>query len=174
MVKNRIIVSDANIFIDLLQVELLEAFFALTFSDCEIWTTDFVYREVKKVGKVHVLEKFKKNGKLKVASFNSTELGEIIGLKNSSANNTSVADASVWYYAKKTGGVLLTGDKKLRKESTKDGIRVSGIIYVWELMLANNIFSQTEAADNLEALMDENPRLPRQICEQKISAWRSA
>ncbi len=174
MVKRQIIISDANVFIDLLQVGLLEAFFALTFSDCEIWTTDFVYREVKNVGKVHVLEKFKKNGKLKVASFNSTELGEIIGLKNSSANNTSIADASVWYYAKKTDGILLTGDKKLRKEATKDGIRVFGIIFVWERMLECGIVSSKEAADNLEALIGENPRLPKQICEQRISAWRSA
>lgn len=172
MVKSRIVVSDANIFIDLLQVELLEAFFALTFSNYEIWTTDLVYREVKRIGKVHVLEKFKTNGKLKIASFNSVEMSEIIGLRDNSANNTSLADASVWYYAKKIGAILLTGDKKLRKETIKDGIRVSGIIYVWEQMLANGIFSAKEAADNLEALMSENSRLPKQICEQKINAWR--
>lgn len=173
MVKQKIIVNDANIFIDLLSVGLLEAFFALAYFGYEIWTTSFVCSEVRRGSNKFLLEKFEKKDLLHIARFNPEELHEIVELMQSSTNNTTIGDASVWYYAKRTGGLLLTGDRKLRNISEKDGIQVSGIIYVWEQMLACNIVSAEEAADNLEALMDENQRLPKQICEQKINAWRS-
>ena len=43
MIEERIVISDANVIIDLLSVSLLEAFFALP---CEISTTDFVISEI--------------------------------------------------------------------------------------------------------------------------------
>lgn len=152
---------------------LLEAFFALAYSGYDIWTTTFVCSEVRQSGNKYLLDKFVKRGQLHVARFDYAELNEIVELMNSSTNNTTMADASVWFYAKKTGGLLLTGDKKLRKVAEADGVRVSGVIYVWEQMLACNIVSADEAADNMEALMHENTRLPMQICERKINEWRT-
>ena len=43
MIEERIVVSDSNIFFDLLSVDLLNDFFLLP---CEITTTDFVISEI--------------------------------------------------------------------------------------------------------------------------------
>lgn len=45
MIKERIVISDANVIFDLLSVHLLEVFFALP---CEICTTDFVISEIER------------------------------------------------------------------------------------------------------------------------------
>lgn len=44
MIEERIVVSDTNIFFDLLSVDLLDTFFELP---CTITTTDFVIEEIE-------------------------------------------------------------------------------------------------------------------------------
>ena len=98
MIEERIVISDANVIFDLLSVHLLEAFFALP---CEICTTDFVISEIEKPEQQKIIQKFIKVKKLGVASFDFDEFNEILHLQSNSKNNTSIADCSVWYYAKK-------------------------------------------------------------------------
>ena len=98
MIKERIVISDANVIFDLLSVHLLEVFFALP---CEICTTDFVISEIERPEQQKIIQKFIKLKKLGVASFDFDEFSEILLLQSNSKNNTSIADCSVWYYAQK-------------------------------------------------------------------------
>ena len=54
MIEERIVISDANVIIDLLSVQLLEAFFALP---CEIFTTDFVISEIERPEQQKIIQK---------------------------------------------------------------------------------------------------------------------
>ena len=130
MIEERIVISDANVIIDLLSVQLLEAFFALP---CEIFTTDFVISEIERPEQQKIIQKFVKSKKLGVASFGFDEFAEILRLQSNSKNNTSIADCSVWYYAKKVNGRLLTGDGKLRSAAEKDNVKVSVILYLFDI-----------------------------------------
>ena len=169
MIAERIVISDANIIFDLLSVSLLEAFFALP---CEICTTDFVVSEIVGPEQQKIIRKFVKKRKLGVVSFESEEFSQILQLQSNSKNNTSVADCSVWYYAKKVNGRLLTGDGKLRSAAEKDHVKVSGILYVFDNFVEYGILTPLEAAENLDALMTLNMRLPKAECKTRIDRWQ--
>ena len=169
MIEERIVISDANVIFDLLSVQLLEAFFALP---CEICTTDLVISEIERPEQQQIIQKFIKLKKLGVATFEFDEFSEILLLQSTSKNNTSVADCSVWYYAKKVDGRLLTGDGKLRSAAEKDNVKVSGILYLFDNFVEYGLLSASEAAENLKALMTINMRLPKTECETRIAKWR--
>lgn len=83
-----------------------------------------------------------------------------------------MADCSVWYYAKKNQGRLLTGDSKLRTAATKDKVAVSGILYIFDNLIEYGLLSPANAAMHLQALMKINLRLPRKECLERISRWK--
>ena len=91
---------------------------------CEICTTDLVVSEIVRPEQQKIVGKFVKKRKLKVASFDSEEFSQILQLQSKSRNNTSIVDCSVWYYAKKMDGQLLTGDGKLRSAAENDHVKV--------------------------------------------------
>ena len=169
MIEERIVISDANVIFDLLSVQLLEAFFALP---CEICTTDLVISEIERPEQQQIIQKFIKLKKLGVATFEFDEFSEILLLQSTSKNNTSIADCSVWYYAKKVDGRLLTGDGKLRAAAEKDNVKVSGVLYLFDNFVEYGLLSPLEAAENLEALMNLNMRLPKAECEVRITKWK--
>ena len=169
MIEERIVISDANVIFDLLSVQLLEAFFALP---CEICTTDLVISEIERPEQQQIIQKFIKSKRLGVATFDFDEFSEILLLQSTSKNNTSIADCSVWYYAKKVDGRLLTGDGKLRSAAEKDDVKVSGILYLFDNFVEYGLLSASEAAENLKALMTINMRLPKTECETRIAKWR--
>lgn len=169
MIEERIVISDANVIFDLLSVQLLEAFFALP---CEICTTDLVISEIERPEQQQIIQKFIKLKKLGVATFEFDEFSEILLLQSTSKNNTSIEDCSVWYYAKKVDGRLLTGDGKLRSAAEKDNVKVSGILYLFDNFVEYGLLSASEDAENLKALMTINMRLPKAECETRIAKWR--
>ena len=169
MIEERIVISDANVIIDLLSVSLLEAFFALP---CEISTTDFVISEITRPEQQKIIQKFVKSKKLSVVSFDADEFSEVILLRSKCPNNATIEDCSVWYYAKKVNGRLLTGDAKLRSAAEKDNVKVSGILFLFDNFVEYGILTASEAAENLESLMTCNIRLPKGECLSRIRKWR--
>jgi len=169
MILEKVVVSDANIFFDLISSQLLDLFFSLP---CEISTTDFVISEIHIYEQQKAIQKFVKSQKLKVVTLNFTEIEESMLLQSKSQNNVSMADCSVWYYAKKIQGRLLTGDSKLRTAATKDKVAVSGILYIFDNLIEYGLLSPANAAMHLQALMKINLRLPRKECLERISRWK--
>lgn len=171
MMDERIVISDANILFDLLSVDLLTLFFDLPW---EVHTTDLVIGEITKPEQLTRIEGFQKEGKLKVAVFELQEMFEISAMQRSCVNNASMPDCSVWYYAKKVNGRLLTGDRKLRSVAEQDFVRVSGILYIFDRLVEKSVLLPGIAAEKLEALMKKNVRLPKEECESRIIKWRNS
>ena len=149
---------------------MLEVFFSLP---CDFSTTDFVISEIIQPAQVNAIEKYTKSKKLDIVSFSFEEIIEITDIHSNNTNNASITDCSVWYYAKKTGGRLLTGDGKLRKSAEGDNVKVSGILYIFDNLVEYEILEKDKAADLLEKLMQINMRLPRGECEKRILLWRN-
>ncbi|MGN0731383.1 MAG: hypothetical protein ACI4MA_05660 [Treponema sp.] len=101
MIKEKLVISDTNILLDLISVDMLEVFFSLP---CDFSTTDFVISEIVLPAQIKAIKKFTKSKKLDVVSFAFEEISEINDIHTNNTNNASIADCSVWYYAKKTGG----------------------------------------------------------------------
>lgn len=169
MIEESLVISDTNIFLDLISVNLLEEFFQLP---CKIETTDFVIDEIIQPNQLPYLQKFISLKKLNIISFTFEELIKINDVFDNSKNNTSMADCSVWYRAKETSGRLLTGDAKLRKSAEADNVKVSGILYIFDNLVEYKIITKTEATKLLEKLISINSRLPKGECEKRIQKWK--
>ena len=170
MITERIVISDTNIILDLLFLNMLDDFFSLP---CDICTTDLVIDEIVQPAQQKILDSFVKSRKLEVVQFSPSEFSNITNLFVMNPNNASLTDCSVWYYAKQTNGRLLTGDGKLRKAAENDNVKVSGILYVFDNLIEYKILSRNKAADLLENLLKVNMRLPKDECEKRILTWRN-
>ncbi|MFO7760144.1 MAG: hypothetical protein ACQES8_04560 [Thermodesulfobacteriota bacterium] len=162
-----LLVNDANIFIDLLKIDLLESFFRLHY---EFHVTDFVIGEVQEE-KVEQLYEFINNGDLRKKSFNYEELTEI-QLLEVEYRQLSIPDCSCLYYTRSLNARLLTGDGQLRKTAEQLDIPVHGILWVLDQLVAQEIISKREAHDKLADLLSINSRLPEAACRSRLKKWK--
>ncbi|MFA9190573.1 hypothetical protein AAGV28_04250 [Flavobacterium sp. FZUC8N2.13] len=157
-------INDANILIDIVQLDLVVAFLALEF---EMYTTDFVFEELESFQKEVLISE-----KLIILKTNENELLHILEL-TTQHNGLSFEDCSVWYYAQKMEGVLITGDGRLRTKAKASGIEVKGIIYIIEEIMRQNILEKLICVEKLEALKILNNRLPIAEIDRRIELWRT-
>lgn len=164
-----IVVSDTNIFIDLASVGLME-------NSCELpvrmHTTDQVINEITDNAQKVLVGRLVDEGKITVKHFDETEFSHVIEMFLSRKNNVSVTDCSVWYYAKRNGFRLLTGDGKLKSSAIADGVQVSGVLFLTDMLVEHKIISKKDMADKLERLLTINSRLPKKIINERISQYR--
>lgn len=133
-----IVVNDTNIFIDLMSVDLLDDFFRLPI---EIHTTDFVLNELTDESQHNAIQKHISLKHLTVKGHSGAEVAAIVSFQETCRNNVSIADCSVWLYAKYNGYTLLTGDAKLRSSAQKSGVNVCGILRIFgnKITIGNNV-----------------------------------
>lgn len=166
----KLVVSDTNIFIDLIRMGLLGDFFLLPF---EISTVDFVIRELKKTGQKDAVMAFEARKRLTIIKFSTAEIEDIFNLQQSAHGNVSFQDCSIWFCAKKLSACILTGDMALKKNARADQIEVHGLLYVLDQLVQNSIIPPELVADKLEKLARENKWLPEKTVEGLIIKWRS-
>lgn len=169
----KIVVSDTNVFIDLISVNLLDGFFSLPW---EIHTTDMVMKELKDSHQKEAVETFRQQGYLRVKEFDSEELLELSDMRNQAilSSNASIQDCSVWKLTKNLGCPLLTGDNRLRKVVQKDKIEVHGILYLFDKMLEHNIIDCEAAITKLQSLFSMNTRLPKDEIDKRLELLKAA
>jgi predicted nucleic acid-binding protein len=159
----KLLINDANILIDIFQCGLTDAFLSLNF---ELKTTDFVFSELEP-------EQQKKMSSHKLQIIETNDLADFTAINNLKEENKGVSfeDCSVWYYAKKLNGVMVTGDGNLRKKVTNSGLEVRGIIYLIEEMKQQKLLTTRKAIDKLKELKMVNSRLPVNEIDRRINAW---
>jgi rRNA-processing protein FCF1 len=165
----KVVINDANILIDLVELDLLETFSQLDF---ELYTTDFVVNEINNYQK-KAIQKLNTNQQL--AILETTEVSDYQAIQQllDTNNGLSFEDCSVWHYSQKLKGILLTGDGKLRKQALKSGLEVRGIIYIFDELVKAQLLSYLDAANKMESLVQLNNRLPKKEIEKRIKAWRN-
>jgi len=164
----RILINDANILIDLVELDLLQEFSQLNFELC---TTDFVLAEIDEIQRAQ-FDAIIEAGQLTIIVTETDEdYGGISGLL-SGGGGLSVEDCSTWHYSRKMGGILVTGDGNLRKIAIADGIEVRGIIYLFDELLSQNLITHKQAIDKIKQLTSINNRLPMQIIRLRIAQWK--
>lgn len=169
----KIVVSDTNIFIDLISVNLLDGFFGLPW---EIHTTDMIMKELKDSNQKSAVETFMQQGRLMVSGFDGREMLELMRMRKQAlaSSNASIQDCSVWKLAKDLGCSLLTGDNRLRKVVQKDDVEVHGILYLFDKMLEHQVINHETAIIKLQSLFSINSRLPKDEIDKRIGLWEAA
>ncbi len=148
-----LLISDANIFIDLYKLNLLQLFSELQHS---VATTDFVYNELYQEQKELV-------DKIGVEVFVSSpeELGTFFQEFQSLGQvSISYQDYSVYDAAKKHDGVVLSNDKRLRNFAKTKGVNVFGLFFILDEMHAQGLVESSVMLSKLELLGTINKRLP--------------
>lgn len=163
----RVIINDANILIDLVQLDLMNEFIQLKL---DLKTTDFVYEELNDEQK-KVVATFVESGHIEIiVTDEDVDLNSIVSILTSSSG-LSFEDCSVLHYASKLNGILLSGDRKLRKQALAKGISVRGILFIFDQLLLNNLIMFESAIIKIQLLYDINPRLPGHSKDERISGW---
>ena len=105
----KLVISDTNIIIDLLNIDLLDIFLQLPI---EIHTTDLVVSELKDEQAKLIMKKVTE-GKMLLNTANEEEYAEILEISKEK-QSISLVDFSVYYFANKIKATILTGDKAFR------------------------------------------------------------
>jgi len=163
----KIAVTDANIFIDLIEIEIFHFMFEL---DLEIHTTKAVYDQLIPEQQA-IVEPYVQSKALIVYNFSFEELMEIYAIEF--PPGLEAADQSVYYYSTKIEAMVLSGDKKLRTFCESNDVEVRGVIWVFDNFVSKSVISKKVAASKLQLLMDINNRLPFEDCRKRISKWSS-
>lgn len=164
---NRIAVNDANLFIDLCEIDLVERFFELPL---EFHTTQLILNELEDEQQKLLLP-FLATKRLSVRHLTQAEI-EALATISTQSRKLSREDLSVYFYARELRDcMILTGDNRLRKEAQRQGFEVHGILWVFEQLVENQILNSINAVLKLRQLMSINIWLPIGECEKLIEKW---
>ena len=148
-----LLVSDANIFIDLERIGLLIEFSKL---DIKISTSDFVFNELNEKQQILV-----KSLSIDIYTLPAEELMKFfIEYQELGQVKISYQDYSIYYFAKKYEAYLLSNDKALRKFSNKKNIEVKGIFYILDLIIEHSELSKNDLHTSISLLLN-NSWLPK-------------
>ncbi|MFN3379829.1 MAG: hypothetical protein ACK41O_10265 [Runella zeae] len=142
-------INDANLFIDLYEVQLTATFFGLPLV---FHTTQLILNELEDE-QVAQLQPYIQNGSLYVRHLSREEIESLDALTPHS-RKLSRQDLSVYFYAREIGKcMILTGDNRLRKEAQRQGFEVHGILWVLEQMVIEALLTPNDAVTALQNLM---------------------
>lgn len=166
-----IVVNDTNILIDLFNAGLLPYCKKL---NLEFRTLDVVINEIEDTEQYFAIQSIIDEGTLTVYSLSGEQV-RIVFQKVAEYQgicNLSVEDISVMVYAIDNDCRLLTGDKKLRDKATLENVKVSGILYLTDMLTQEAVIDNNEMASALERLLNSNNRLPKKLIKERIDALK--
>jgi predicted nucleic acid-binding protein len=161
-----IAVNDANIFIDLIEINLIDEFFKL---DLDLHTTNLVLNELDYT-QTQIIKKHITKKRLTIKVLTESELDKLKE-KEISSKKLSKQDISVYAYAKELDAIILTSDKRLKTEAQSKGFRVHGILWIFETMMKQKLVTSKVAIEKLTELMEINTWLPMDECNKRIEKW---
>ncbi len=165
----KVIVNDANILIDLVDLKLLPHFFQI---ECEFHTTELILEELLDEQQEALLP-YIETGKLIVDLISEEDLGEIYTIRMTKPA-LSEQDCSAFFQARKDNAALITSDNTLRKFAKNQNLEVHGHLWVFDSLVDNQIIGGQRATQKLIELCEEvNPKLglPENECQMRIKRW---
>ncbi len=167
-----ILISDTNILIDLSNAGLLDSCKSLNIS---FQTIDFVINEITDENQYAAVQQLVDSGYLRVNVFSDKEMMVLYDYfsKIDDYTNLSIVDCALLLFAKNGGCRLLTGDKALKNKAIQEGVIVSGLLYLTDLMVVDGVVDKMQMADCLERLLQNNCRLPKSIIRERIDSYRN-
>ena len=162
----KIAVKDANILIDLVNGNLLEACLTLPY---EFVTTDTVLFELEREDQWLVVQPFVDDGSIKKVTIESVELIEIAS--DPLLPTLGLIDLQVLWIAKREKGILLTGDLELREVAKDRSIRVHGLLWILQQLVDARSITANAAARALNLVKTKGARLPTTECERLLREW---
>lgn len=157
-----ILVTDANIWIQLEDGGLLEEAFQL---GCRLAAPDLIVSELGPVLGPRVCEL----GLVLLATEDGAE-DDWADLRTRYPRPGDV-DLYGLLQARLLACRLVTGDRHLREAAETEGIEVSGLLWLLDLMVELDVLGRRAARRSLQAICDRGARLPMEECERRMVEW---
>jgi rRNA-processing protein FCF1 len=161
-VKTEIIIKDACILFDLIDLQLLGHFYELNLT---VLTTPQVISEVTNEEQLIEITHYVDNGKLIIDGAGIFE--EIVEIIDTNPG-LSFTDGSVMELAIRKHAAILSSDKSLRNESQRRNIPVNGMIWIINELCTQKILEVSRALDKLKTYPEINNRAPKADVEKLI------
>lgn len=152
--KNEIVIKDACILFDLVDLNLLEDFFRL---QLVAYTTPQVMGEITNEEQWNEISKYVQNGYLIIDGDGQFET--ITGLHEEHAG-LSIADSSVLELAIRKKAVIFSSDGSLRKISTARNLTVRGVLWIIDELFNEKLITSEKAMAILKIYQEVNQRAP--------------
>jgi hypothetical protein len=154
----KIAVTDANIFIDLIKLQILELLFCI---GLEIHTTQEIIDQLNE-SQLNKLNIHIGKAAIRVHKFDAEELENIVLFETPRA--LELADKSIVWLAIKLSAVVLSGDNPVRKFCELKNLPVKGILWLFDEFVEKSLLAETDAHRKMEYLISFNNRLPKEQC----------
>jgi len=164
-----VVVNDANILIDLIKLQLIEAFFNINW---EFHSTNLIIENELYDVQKEELQPYVENGKLIIQELDVEDMISIMTIQ-AQKPQLSDKDCSSLHCAQKLGGILVTSDNTLRKFAKIKKVEVHGHLWVFDALLEHQCVSPQIAISKLNELNIINAKLnlPKKECEARIEKW---
>jgi predicted nucleic acid-binding protein len=157
-----ILVSDANILIDIEDSNLTPVIFWLPY---EITVPDILFELELRERHSHLLEAGLKVKSLSAASVMKTES------LTAQYPRPSIIDHSALALAIQEQCPLLTGDKDLRIAAKQEGVEVHGTIWIIEQLLNQKLIQLHKAKASFDVMKAKGSRLPWADADKLLNKW---
>lgn len=169
--KIKIAVTDACIFIDLYDLDLIASFFSL---ELEIHTTTAVYSELY-AEQQQILKAYQSVDKLIVHNLKEEDFLQIHS--EPYPKSLSETDKSVLHIANKLNACVLSSDKSVRNCAKNKDIQYHGMIWIFDRLMEGKILLSDEAAKKLNHLIKsnfiyQNNRPLMAEIEKRLKSWK--
>lgn len=146
----KLAVTDACIFIDLIELKISSEFFNL---GIEIHTSLDVFNELYTDQK-ELLKAYKSVGKLTIHNITSEEKESI--QKEVYPKPLSDPDKTVIFLADKLGAMIISSDKPIRKYAKTKSIEYHGMLWIFDMLIDSGLISTNDAIAKLNKLFTDN------------------
>jgi hypothetical protein len=166
----KLVVTDACIFIDVIELQLTSEFFGL---ELEIHTTVDVINELFPQQQ-QLLRAYEYGGKLTIHVLTPADQ-EAISNENF-PRALSPEDCSVIYIARKLNAVVLSSDKPVRRHAENLTIEYHGMFWIFDKLVEEKLLSGVIAISKLTKLMHSNIIYKSNLemvheVEKRIKSW---
>ncbi len=153
--KIEVVIKDACIFFDLIDLRLLSNFYQLPLT---VITTPQVLAEITEDAQLEEVNIYLKSGQLQIDTIGQQDAIHTIFESNS---RLSFTDASILETALRRNAAVLSSDNSLRKESSRQGLTVHGLLWVLEELYKQGFIELDGLLSKLEEYSKINVWAPK-------------
>lgn len=168
----RVAVTDACIFIDLIELKIIADFFNLAL---EVHTTVDVMNELFSDHQ-EILKAYESGSKLTIHNLKENQIKEIQEM--AFPKSLSSQDRSVIYLASKLQAILLSSDKVARNHAGRLSIEYHGMFWVFDRLVEEECIAASKAIEKMNQMIQTNIIYQNNVkllkeAEFRIKRWSS-
>ena len=167
----RVVVNDASVLIDLIDLDLLSSFFTLPF---DFHLPYVIFESELYESQQKSLEQIFDEGGLILEHLSQDEVVKVYEIQKTKPK-LSDKDIAAFLITRRLNATLLTSDQTLAKYARNENQSAHGILWIFDQLREHSALEPGDAIIKLERLLSQNPWFapPHAEIDKRIKEWRS-